>query len=249
MHTPRFVVAVTIAVCLSATGAAAQQSLPNRVWVSVNAGFHTPAGDLTDRFEFERFVETATVDAGYESEPAVFFDGGLGVLLWKRLGAAVAFSRFTRDGSAQVDARIPHPFFDNRHREISGSADSVTRGETGIHMQATITAEAGDKFIVILSGGPSYLRVDQDFVSGVRYSESFPFDEATFTAADLSKESGSALGFNAGADLLWMTGRQWGIGGLVRYSRATVDLDTNDGRTVGVKAGGLQAGAGIRLRF
>ena len=248
MRTLRLLGASALLVCLSFSSAAAQ-SLPNRVWVSINVGMQIPGEDISDRFEFERFVETATVDADYDAEPGVFFDGGLGVLLWKRLGAAVAFSRFTRDGAAQIDARLPHPFFDNRHREISGTADAVTRTETAIHMQATVTAEAGDKFIVVVSGGPSYLRVDQDLVTGVQYSESFPFDEATFTAADLRKTNGSALGFNAGADFLWMVARQWGIGGLVRYSRATVDLDTSDGRTISAKAGGVQAGAGIRLRF
>ena len=248
MHTLRVLGASALLACLSTSNAAAQ-SLRDRIWVSVNAGMQVPGGDISDRFEFERFVETATAEVDYDSEPGVFFDGGVGFLLWKRLGAAVSFSRFTRDGSAQVDARIPHPFFDNRHREISGTADGVTRTETGIHMQATITAAAGDSFIVILSGGPSYLNVEQDLVSGVRYTESFPFDEATFTTADLARESGSALGFNAGADVIWMVGRQWGIGGLVRYTRTTVDLETNDGRTIGVKAGGLQAGAGIRLRF
>jgi hypothetical protein len=248
MRTRRLIYATAFLVGLTASGAGAQ-SLPNRVWVSVNAGMQIPADEITDRFEFQRFVETATVDVDYDAEPGVFFDGGVGVLLWKRLGAAVAFSRFTHDGSAQIDARIPHPFFDNRHREIAGTADSVTRNETGIHMQATVTAAAGDKFIVIISGGPSYLRVEQDLVTGVQYSESFPFDEATFTSADLTRTDGSALGFNAGADLLWMAGRQWGVGGLVRYSRGSVDLDTNDGRTISTKAGGVQVGAGIRLRF
>jgi hypothetical protein len=248
MRTLRVLAASALLVCLAASGAGAQ-SLPNRVWVSANAGMQMPVEDFSDRFEFERFVETATVDVDYDAEPGVFFDGGLGVLLWKRLGAAVAFSRFTRDGNAQIDARIPHPFFDNRHREISGTEDSVTRSETGIHMQATITAEAGDKFIVILSGGPSYLRLDQDLVTGVQYSESFPFDEATFTGADLTRTNGSALGFNAGADLMWMAARHWGIGGMVRYTRATVDLDTSDGRTISVKAGGFQVGGGLRLRF
>ena len=247
MRTLRFLSAAALLVCLP--GRADAQSVPNRIWVSVNLGMQMPGDDISDRFEFERFVETATVDADYDVEPGVSFDGGLGVLLWKRLGAAVAVSRFSRDGGTQVDARIPHPFFDNRHREIFGTTDSVTRGETGIHMQATITAEAGDKFIVVLSGGPSYLRVDQDLVSGVLYAESFPFDEATFTSSELSRSSGSALGFNAGADLMWMAGRQWGVGGLLRYSRATVDLDTDDGRTIAVKAGGFQAGAGVRLRF
>ena len=40
----------------------------------------------------------------------------------------------------------------------------------------------------------------------------------------------------------------FGIGGLVRYTRATVDLESKD-RTISVEAGGVQAGGGVRLVF
>ncbi len=228
---------------------AAAQSMRDRVWISVNAGVQIPADDISDRFEFERFVEQATAEVDYGAEPGVFFDGGLSFRLWKRLAAGVAVSRFSHDGSADVDARIPHPFHDNQHREISGTADGVTRAETGIHMQVAYLAETSGAVKMLFSAGPSYLTLEQDLVTGVRDAESFPFDEATFTAADVTRTKASALGFHAGADVTWMLARQWGIGGLLRYSRALVDLDTSDGRTIAVKAGGLQAGAGVRFQF
>ena len=239
-----------IAMCALWQGTIAEaQSLQERGWISVNVGMQVATDDFSDRFQFERFVEQATVDANYNGEPGAFFDGGVSFRLWKRLGAGVALSRFSRDASADVDARIPHPFFDNQHRQVAGTADGATRAENGIHLQLTYTADSNGALKVVFSGGPSYFDVEQDVVSGVQYAETFPFDEATFTAADLTRTSATGFGFNVGADIAWMFGRQFGVGGLVRYSRASVGLDTDDGRSIAVKAGGLQAGAGVRIRF
>lgn len=245
----RTTIAATALCALVFVGDAEAQPLRDRVWISVNAGVQTPADGLSDQFQFERFVEQATVAVDYDGEPGVFFDGGVSFTLWKRLGAGIALSRFSHDSGAGVEAQIPHPFFDNRHREISGTADGITRAETGFHVQFTYTADTTGALTVVLSAGPSYFDVEQDLVSGVQYTESFPFDEATFTAADRARTSAAGLGFNVGADIAWMLGRQVGIGGLVRYSRASVEVDTNDRRTIAIKAGGLQAGAGVRFQF
>ena len=80
-------------------------------------------------------------------------------------------------------------------------------------------------------------------------TETYPFDTAAFGSAWKAKATGSAAAFNVGADVIWMLGKTVGVGGLVRYSRATVDLDSPDNRTVTVDAGGLYAGGGLRLLF
>jgi hypothetical protein len=46
-----------------------------------------------------------------------------------------------------------------------------------------------------------------------------------------------------------MFSRSAGVGGLVRYTRADVDLDVAQGRTLALKAGGVQGGVGIRVSF
>jgi hypothetical protein len=40
-----------------------------------------------------------------------------------------------------------------------------------------------------------------------------------------------------------------GVGGIVRYTRADIDLKAVEGRSLSMKAGGLQGGAGIRVVF
>jgi hypothetical protein len=43
--------------------------------------------------------------------------------------------------------------------------------------------------------------------------------------------------------------RLFGLGGMVRFSRADIDLDGPDNRSISVQAGGVQAGAGVRVVF
>jgi hypothetical protein len=160
--------------------------------------------------------------------------------------------RFSHDSDARIDASIPHPFFDNQPRDVAGTMSGVSRTETGVHLQVTYTPELRGRLQLTFSAGPSHMRVEQDLITGVLYSESFPYDEATFSRGDTDGASGSALGFNGGVDVKWMLGRRhrFGLGGMLRYTRVSLDLDwPAGGRSIPVKAGGLQGGAGIRLQF
>jgi len=90
----------------------------------------------------------------------------------------------------------------------------------------------------------------QGIVSRVDYRESsYPYDTATFAAAPIDSQSTSALGFNAGVDVTVRFSRYAGVGAFVRFSRASMDLTAADGAAVAVNAGGVQTGAGLRLRF
>jgi hypothetical protein len=95
-------------------------------------------------------------------------------------------------------------------------------------------------------GGASYFRVRQDVVSDVTYTEAFPYDTAAFLGAQLVQITESRLGYHTGADLTWKIGPRWGIGGLVRFSRAKVPVRVNGSRAATLEAGGLQVGAGFR---
>ena len=100
-----------------------------------------------------------------------------------------------------------------------------------------------------LSAGPSWVSVEQEAVTGVTVSESYPYDAAAFGGGVTKILKTSAQGFHAGFDVAWMFSRSAGIGGLVRYTRADMDLTVAEGRTLAVKAGGVQGGLGLRIAF
>jgi hypothetical protein len=243
--------ALALAAALAcAIPAAAQSSAGPGVVVSLNGGAQVAADSLSDHFEFESYgFEAAAVNVKYPAKPGVLVDAGIGVRLWKRLGAGVAVAYVTRDGAAAVDARIPHPFLFGQPRTVTGSQGSIARAETGVHVQVQYSIEASRRVSIVLSGGPSWLNVEQELATDVQYDEAYPYDSATFRSATATRTKASAVGMNAGADLRWMFGRTIGLGALVRFTRGTVDLRTPDDRHVSVRAGGAQAGAGLRFVF
>jgi Outer membrane protein beta-barrel domain len=236
------------AVVLAASPVAAQ-TWTERVHVSVNAGVLSGTQDFTDRFEFEENLETGSTSVDYRVQGGFTFEAGLGYRIWKGLGAGASVSFFSSDNAAATTSRVPHPFFFNQPREVVGDATDIGRSETGVHIQAMYLLNPAGPLRVVLSGGPSFFSITQDVVTSVNVVETFPYDTAEFGSADRQEESGSAVGFNVGADVFWMFNRQFGVGGLFRFSRASIDLDAPDGRQLPVDAGGVFAGGGIRLVF
>ena len=82
-----------------------------------------------------------------------------------------------------------------------------------------------------------------------------PVNAAELTEYELERVQGSGWGFHAGADGSVFFTRIIGVGGFARYGRGTIDLENTVARAlgqhtvVGVKAGGVQVGGGLRLKF
>ncbi len=244
------VLAMSAAAVLAITTPAGAQGAQSQVVVTLNGGIQTAGPGLSDHFEFATDpIETAKVDVQYPAKPSLLIDGGVGLRLWKSLGVGVAVSHATVDGTAQIDAQIPHPLQIDQPREVNGEEDAITRAETGVHVQIQVSVPMASKMTLVLSGGPSRLDVEQEIVTDVLYDQVYPFDVATFRSATTRRSKASVTGFNVGGDLRWMFSRNIGVGGMVRYIRGSVDLETRDDRRISVRAGGLQAGGGIRIGF
>lgn len=237
---------IVTAVLASSTPAEAQDG---PVFIQVNAGAQATSTDFTDNVVFTEFVEQGDFNAAYAVDKGAFFDVGGGIVLGRNVGVAVAYARFTEDNDATVDARIPHPFFFDRDRAIAGSATSLSRTEHAVHVQLRWFAPVQAPFEVALFGGPTFFNVTQDLVTTVGFSDTFPFDEATFTTASTESQSDSAVGYNLGADIAYFFSPNIGIGALARFTRGSVSLTSEDTGQVETDTGGFHVGGGLRLRF
>jgi hypothetical protein len=224
-------------------------SRPNSVTISISGGVQQAASDVTDHVSFSKNLETETIDVKYPMKPWTLVDIGAGFRVWKNLAFGAAFSRSSGSGDADVTASVPHPFFFNQPRTVSGTENGIQHAENGVHLQVQYLVPVSSSVRVVVGAGPSWLSVEHEIVTDLTVSESYPYDTAAFGGAVTKTTKASAAGFNAGIDVTWMFARSIGLGGLVRYTRADVDLEPATDRTLTLKAGGVQGGVGIRFAF
>lgn len=242
--------AACAAIAFCAAAASAQTTaIHARGYLVVNGGYQATSNNFQQSTVYRRNAEDGSLQTNYSVKSGPMFDIAGGGILWRRLGIGVDVSRFALSTPMQLTAAVPHPFFFNQPRTVTGDVGGLQREELAVHVQARAIVPVGARFEVMLFGGPSLFRVKQDFVTDVAYTESYPYDTASFSSATTTAESKSKIGFNAGGDVAFFFTRQVGVGATVQFSGATVGFTGPNRESLDVKAGGLQAGGGLRLRF
>ena len=134
-------------------------------------------------------------------------------------------------------------------RSISGRSGSLEHSEIVGRIDAAYVISAGWVDLVV-SAGPSFFTVNQDLVANVSFTESPAFDAVTLTGASVSSASATQIGINAGIDIGIKLSKNIGLGGVVRYSRASLVFPlANSVNGVSADAGGTHVGGGLRLYF
>ena len=247
-------------VLLNSTSAAAQPEI--RAFVSVNGGLQALTRNFSQDVVFSQSgnvyrevlsgaaaQEQARFESSYVFRTGMLFDVNGGIHVGRYLGVGVGVSRFDQSDPARVSAQAPHPLFFDRDRSIAGMSSPLTRSETAIHLQARVMIPVTESITATAFGGPTVFNVVQQLVTDVRFTHDYPYDTARFSSAVHTRESGSTTGFNLGADVAYYFSSNVGIGWLVRYSRATVELPSAGNDTLDIRTGGLHTAGGLRLRF
>ena len=234
-----------LAMALSAATARAQSAAwSDRGYVNVS-GWFQPSSSFSESVQPIEFAEASVIDTSYKTSSIPGFDAGGGVRVWRNLAVGLDVSRFSKNTGGTVSAQVPHPFFFNRPRTVSGEASGLARDETAVHVQALWMLPLRDRWQLALAGGPSWFSVGQDLVSDVTVTQAYPYDTATFAGTTSTHRSHSQIGFNAGADVSYRLRPHVGLGIGVTFSHASVPLDN----AVTVDAGGAHVGGGVRFRF
>lgn len=220
---------------------------PERVRVVVNGGVQLAPGSFGQDFSLTKNVEATPITTDLSLTPGGYIDAGARVRVTRTLSiGAVAFLGASRaDGT--VEAQIPHPFYFNRPRAISGDLAQLGHTEKGVHLELAypVSVAKGREFTVF--GGPSYISARQALVTDVTYTDSYPYDSAAYSTATTAKVSAAAFGVNAGADVTWRLSRSVRAGVLLRYTWAPLSLTAGSGNVVDLHAGGLQVAGGLRI--
>jgi hypothetical protein len=240
---------IGLVLALGIQPAFAQTDWNGRGRLSLSAGLQPDAGGFAEETSVVKNLEAAPITANLAAAGSPFFDVGVAIRLVGNLGVGLAVSNVNAEDDAAVTAEIPHPFFFSRPRFITGEASGLRRAELGVHTDLVYLVAVSDRVDLLLQGGATFFQVKQDLVSDVTYNESYPFDEASFSSATKVQVSDSKAGYNAGVDVTWKLSPRWGVGGLVRFSRARVPLEVDGVTAATVDVGGLQAAGGLRVVF
>jgi len=234
---------------LSAYSALAQSVPESKVYFAVNGGYQLTKNNFADGAVKRENAEDGRFDTAYQVEAGPSFNVAGGANLRRQFGVGVGVNRISVASSSRLSGSIPHPFFFNRPRAVSGDVSGLTRDEFALHIQARVSAPVSRRLLVTGFAGPSFFRVKQGIVTDFSYMDSYPYDVAAFRTAVTEARSASKIGFNVGADVGFFFSRQIGVGFSAQFSGATVPLKSASGGTVDVKAGGAQLGGGLRLRL
>ena len=253
----RSIAAIALLACAMAAPAAAQVTRPaprrpqptERVFISVDGIYQAGTEDFDDAASFSLNAETATFATAYDVKPGPAFSVAGSGLITRRFAVGVGVTRFQRDTPAALTASLPHPFFFNRPRSLSGDVVDLNREELAVHVQARAVFPSPGRLQAMVFGGPSFFTVKQDVLTELGYTEAYPYDTVTLAPGQITEVSKSKTGFNVGVDLGFFFTRQLGVGGTLQYAGVTMELESAGGDDIDVKVGGIQVGGGLRLRF
>jgi uncharacterized protein YgiM (DUF1202 family) len=222
----------------------------DRGYFSVNGFYETGVSGFTQTQTWPSFAETATVNVDFPAKNAAGFDVEGGFRVWRNMAAGIGITAVNRSTTTTVTGSMPNPLYLARPIAVTGGFDA-TNSQVGIHLQVAWVIPVSPKMHLTVFGGPSIFMVEQTIVQpqGIALSSGYPFDSGAISSAATTDASKTAFGFGAGADVAYFFTRTVGVGGILRYARASVSFPVTGQPSVETEAGGFQVGAGLRVRF
>jgi len=219
-----------------------------RGFAVVSAGAQLAAPGYTSTAVFKVHAEDATLNADASIGIGPVFGARGGVRVWKNLAVGGGLEMAATSQTLHVTGRLPHPFQFNQPREVEGTAAGLDRSEVLVALEVSWLVALARRVDMFVFGGPAYISVRQDMATRIQFTESYPYDTATFTGVETASVSGGAFGATAGLDISYLVTKHVGVGGEVRYSYASATLTPSE-QPVKVGLGGLQAAFGARILF
>ncbi len=223
---------------------------PHRYVIHVNGGLQSGNEEFRRTFEFRSYGEDARFDEAHRSESGGLFDIGGSVAVWTELSVGVSYTQLSKADTTVLTGRVPHPTATNAPRTIDPQTVSLAHQERAAHVFAAWAVPLDEKMTLSLFGGPSFFGLTQGVVTGVDLSEvgGPPWPEVRVGGVSSGDFKKNGVGMHAGVDIRYMFTERVGIGGFVRYTKASVDLASAEGNRP-LNVGGIQSGGGLRVRF
>jgi hypothetical protein len=200
-----------------------------------------------------RPTQTAQFNTAYGSTRGALLGIGTAARISARFGVGATVTLLNRNVDGSYSLTVPSLVAGNVPLSLNGTAPALDRREVDVHLQALYAFAAGPSLRVTVGGGPSIFNTSQDLVRAVQFDTLPGLGALQFDQAFVIRAKETTVGGNVGVDLSWSVKAHLGLGTFARYSRGNVTLDPGSAsgvtRSVTLHAGGLDVGAGLRVRF
>lgn len=221
---------------------AAAQQWTDRGYANISFGAQAPSRDLATTTTFDIYGESARQTAAQDVGGGTFFEIAGGYKVWRNLAAGIGLTFVGSSADLIVDASIPDPDFFDRPRSVGTTLTGAKYRETALNLTGTWMMPMTEEFDIALQFGPTIFLVSQELPGTLQVAEPGP----TVTSAALVKDDHTTIGVHFGVDATYLFTPRLGAGVLLRYSVGSVDIT---GAEDSLKVGGLNIGAGLRVRF
>jgi hypothetical protein len=205
--------------------------------------------DFADSRSFQLFLEEARFDQRYRSPETQGVEVGAYWRIKGPVGIGASAELFRTDNDAAYSAVLPHPFYFERNRELSGQLSGLGHEEQAIHVNAVVSKTWAGRFTVDIFGGPSLFLTKTEVLVDVPYAEVYPYDAVVPGNVETRVLEDRPLGYNVGAGITFRLAGPLGVDFGARYSQGQIQLAPSENSTIEFLAGGLRLGAGLRFLF
>lgn len=193
------------------------------------------------------YHETANANVDYNIQKGNFFSAAFGYRVYGPLSLEVGMDITSRNMDGSYSALIPHPLLFGVSRN-GGGIEAYKLSENSIFLNLVYSFRSG-KFGLDFSAGPAYILSKTKVISGIAYTDSYPYDSVTLSP-DNTDVSKNVFGFNGGVDMLFYLAENFAIDFNAHYIYGKADFETGTGiPSPQITLGGLKAGAGLKIQF
>jgi hypothetical protein len=237
---PILVLAFAVVMAGAAPARAQQEPLSQKVFVNYTLSARQGAGELSVSSPFQANGGTGTVAIDDDIAGGPMHDVSIAFKPWKYFAIGGGYSVINSHDFDQYVLTYPSPVAGFQPLTVRAITPALDHKEEFLSVNLLWMKPITPKYNVTLSAGPVFYTVHQEVPvsSNIIGSNSFGLNEET------QKEDG--VGFHAAMDLDYMFTKIAGGGLQMRYIHGSVDFpNTSESMSVG----GLQIGAGVRIRF
>ena len=237
-------IAAAVLACSGITRPASAQTFFLTVGAGAQISKNTLDRDTTPTF----YAEAGTVHQHFRMPRGARVEFGGGLRLGRmEIGAVVGSYR--ANGTLDVTAGIPHPFFFAQFRPAALS-DPAHRAVLDVNVDLTMRLFRWRTMTVSLGAGPTYMRLTQEIETALNISDLYPYDTVTIQSFVMSTVKGSGIGGHVLGAVTYPLRRRILASGIVRYAsvKATTPMEAG-APNVHWAVGGAQVAGGLRLLF